>query len=113
MIICLCVMTSTPSVTSGVLGYDGLVSCWISPQIYHVYSGDFWELLGNSYDRLEVPFHRLSVVIVGTVSEFRVEIAGFPRTATPVLYRTSNLEMAQRCAREAGQWLQLPYHRAA
>ncbi|MHC4818646.1 MAG: J domain-containing protein [Planctomycetota bacterium] len=67
----------------------------------------------HRYDRLEVPFHRLSVVIVGTVSEFRVEIRGFPRTATPVLYRTANLEMAQRCAREAGQWLQLPYQRAA
>jgi hypothetical protein len=67
----------------------------------------------HRYDRLEVPFHRLSVVIIGTVSEFRVEITGFPRAATPVLYRTASLEMAQRCAREAGQWLQLPYQRAA
>ena len=67
----------------------------------------------HRYDRLEVPFQRLSVVIVGTVGEFRVEITGFPRTATPVLYRTGSLEMAQRCAREAGQWLQLPYRRAA
>jgi hypothetical protein len=67
----------------------------------------------HRYDRLEVPFNRLSVVIIAAVNEFRVEIAGFPRTATPVLYRTGSLDMAQRCAREAGQWLQLPYQRAA
>lgn len=67
----------------------------------------------HRYDRIEVPFQRLQVVIVSTVSEFRVQIAGFPRAATPVLCRTENLETARRCAREAGQWLQLPYQRAA
>lgn len=67
----------------------------------------------HRYDRLEIPFHRLSVVIVAAVSEFRVEIAGFPRAAKPVLYRTDSIETAQRYAREAGQWLQLPYQRAA
>ncbi|MHC4548434.1 MAG: J domain-containing protein [Planctomycetota bacterium] len=67
----------------------------------------------HRYDRLDVPFQRLTIAVVAAVNQYRVEIHGFPRAAKPVLYRTPSLDEARKCAREVGQWLQLPLQRAA
>jgi hypothetical protein len=60
------------------------------------------------YRRRDVPYQRLMVTIVRRTTHYRIEIAGFPREATPVLLRTRDLREAKRCAREAGAWLELP-----
>jgi hypothetical protein len=67
----------------------------------------------SRYQRLTVPFHRLSLALIQTPYDYRVEIHGFPHDATPILVRTRNLDEARRCAQEAGKWLSLPIARAA
>jgi len=67
----------------------------------------------SRYDRYEVPFKRLGIAIALDANEYRIEIEGFPTPAVPVLLRTRNADIARKCAREAGQWLQLPLVRAA
>ena len=67
----------------------------------------------NRYDRFDVPFGALSISIVRSGSRHRIEIRGFPHKAVPVLHRTRDPDEAQRCAREAGRWLQLPLRKAA
>jgi len=68
----------------------------------------------HRYERLTVPFHHLRIALIETASgSYRIEIHGFPHKAVPILLHTGDVEEARRCAREAGDWLQLPLARAA
>jgi hypothetical protein len=61
------------------------------------------------YDRIDVPFAQLAIAVVrARRGQLRVEIRGFPREAVPVLHTTRDPMEAERYAREAGDWLQLP-----
>ncbi len=60
------------------------------------------------YDRIAVPYQALSVTIAAQRTGYVVLIHGFPHDAIPILHETSDLAEARRCAREAGDWLDLP-----
>ena len=67
----------------------------------------------SHYEQLTVPFRHLAVTVVPQRAQYRVLISGFPHGAVPVLHKTSDLEEANRYAREAGEWLQIPSVKAA
>ncbi len=65
------------------------------------------------FRRQEVPWSQLVVSVATDGGAYRILIRGFPEEAIPVLLRTYDLGEARRCAREAGEWLDLPFERAA
>ena len=67
----------------------------------------------SHYEQLTVPFRNLSVAVVADRAYYQVQINGFPHGAVPVLHRTSDLREANRCAREAADWLQISAVKAA
>ena len=60
------------------------------------------------YERFTIPYQALKVAVVQHNASFQIEITGFPRAATPVLYRTGSKAEATRFAREAGTYFDLP-----
>jgi hypothetical protein len=60
------------------------------------------------YERFSIPYTSLRVAVVQRRADYQIEIAGFPRTSVPVLFRTASKAEATRLAREASDYFQLP-----
>ncbi len=65
------------------------------------------------FRRQEVPWTQLMIAVATDGSAYRILIRGFPEGSVPVLLRTYDRDEAKRCAREAGEWLDLPLEKAA
>jgi len=60
------------------------------------------------YERYSIPYQLLRIRVAARGQKFRIEIAGFPRAAIPVLFETPSKAEARRLAREAGDYLSIP-----
>ena len=60
------------------------------------------------YERFTIPYQILKIVVASRGSQFRIEIAGFPRATVPVLFETGSKAEARRLAQEAASYFSIP-----
>ncbi|MHC4955655.1 MAG: J domain-containing protein [Planctomycetota bacterium] len=60
------------------------------------------------YEKFTIPYQLLKIVVADHGRQYRIEIAGFPRATTPVLFETYSRTEARRLAREAGDYFSIP-----
>lgn len=60
------------------------------------------------YERFTIPYQILKIVVANRGSQYRIEIAGFPRSTVPVLFETGSKAEARRLAQEAANYFSIP-----
>lgn len=63
----------------------------------------------SNYERFTIPYPSLGIVIAESgPTAFQIQIDGFPRACTPILFRSNSQAEAKRLAKEASSYFEIP-----